>query len=167
MSAVRKLEYITANQTAIQEKQLIKQPEHIKVAQPKYVILATAIMVIVTIAVVSYFIYALLQRHAEIDRLQIEIFNVQQSINRTEVMIDELYVVRESYMTIEEIETYATEKLNMVKPTDQQKVVLVSEKYIPLDPSIAFKTMPEKAATANWLADRLQMLNAGINQIKD
>ncbi len=167
MSAVRKLEYITPRETAIQEQQHIAQPKHIKVAQPKYVILATAIMAIAVIVAVSYFFYALLQRHAEIDRLQIEIFNLQQSINRTEVMVDELYVIRESYMTIEEIENYATEKLNMVKPTDQQKVVLVSENYISLDPSIAFKQMPEKAATANWVVEGLQKLSASVDQIKD
>ncbi len=166
MSAVRKLEYITPKETAIQE-QHIAQPQRIKIAQPKYVILATAIMSIAVIVAVSYFFYALLQRHAEIDRLQIEIFNLQQSIKRTEVMVDELYVIRESYMTIEEIETYATENLKMVKPTDQQKVVLVSENYIPLDPSIAFKQMPDKAATANWVAEGLQMLSASIDQIED
>ncbi len=167
MSAVRKLEYIAPVETRTREKQVIKEARQIKVAQPKYAILATAVLSLAVIVAASYFFYGLLQRHAEIDRLQIEIFNVQQSINRTEVMIDELYVVRESYMTIEEIETYATENLNMVKPTDQQKVVLFSENYITLDPDIAFKTMPKKSVASNWLADGWQMLNAGVDHIEE
>ncbi len=166
MSAVRKLEYIAPQENIIQPKKVIKKPQQVKVAQPKHAMLATTVLVLAVVVAAGYFFYALLQRHAEIDRLQLEIFNMQQSINRAEVMIDELYVVRESYMTIEEIESYATEKLNMVKPTDQQKIVLVSENYITLNPDIAFKTMPEKTATANWLADGLQKLSASIDQIK-
>ncbi len=163
MSAVRKLEYITPTETAVRENQIIKQPQQVIIAQPKYAMLATVALIFAVVLVVSYLCYGLLQRHAEIDRLQLEIFNVQQAINRTEVMVDELYIMRESYMTIEEIETYAIEELNMVKPTDQQKVILTSNSYITLNPAIAFKTMPEKVATSNWLADGWQMLNARVD----
>ncbi len=163
MSAVRKLQYSSEAEWTSEVSATSVAPTYRKVAQPFYAMLATVILIIGLIAATSYVAFAVLQRHAEIDRLQFEIFNRQQAINKARVMVDELYVIRESYMTIEEIENFATNKLSMVKPSDQQKVVLRGDTYITLDESVAFKTIPTQNVAHSWWAEGLNMLSAKIS----
>ncbi len=166
MSAVRKLEYIYETAAPSPETQRSDAFETTRVAQPLHRMLATVVVVLLLIALTSYLAFAVLQRHVEIDSLQFEIFNRQQAINKTKVMVDELYVIRESYMTIEEIESYATEELSMIKPSDQQKVILTGENYIELDAHVAFKTIPAKTAGANWWSDGIRFLSTKLDFAK-
>ncbi len=168
MSAVRKLEYIYESEmTPLSPQAAVSTEAEVKVvAQPFYVMLATSVLIMALVAATCYLALAVLQRHAEIDRLQLEIFNRQQAINKTEVMVDELYVIRESFMTIEEIESYATENLNMIKPSDQQKVVLAGGTYYELDEHVAFKKITQAPTSDDWWSAGIKMLSAILDFTK-
>ncbi len=163
MSAVRKLKRVPQ----IEEKPVvlksIKTTEPLVVVQPFQMTLVTITLIAVLVAATSYLGISVLRRNAQIAELQLEIFNTQQDINKATVMIDELYVARESFMTIEEIEKYASEELNMIKPSDQQKVSLRSDNYMTLDPQVAFQTNPPQSSQASWWQDSLQLVSAMVN----
>lgn len=66
----------------------------------------------------------ILKRYVEIHRTQSEIFTLKQEIKRLDKTIDELLITKESEMTLEELEYYATEYLDMVKVSESYKVVV-------------------------------------------
>ncbi len=150
MSAVRKIDYY-ANEVlrdddgdqAVTFKVVVKkQPILVRVLS-----ISLALFVSVSMCFMGLII---VKRHAKINQMQLEIFNAKRSIKKTQVMIDELIVKRETFMTIEEVESYATEKLGMIKPSDGNKVIINSNRYVRLDQSIAFKRAPLQAVQDNW-----------------
>lgn len=142
MSAVKKLryEYLEAPAPAVQPK-VNKRPKTVK--QPWYARLSVALLMMTIVLVFAGFSSMILYRLAYIHQMQMEIFDIKQTIKHQEKVIDELVVKKESFMTIKEIEHYATEQLDMVKPNEHNKIIISAENYAVLDKSIAFKPLPQ------------------------
>lgn len=90
--------------------------------------MALAIVLLVSLAVgcCSY----ILGRYVQIHTMQYEIFTAKQDLKNLSKHRDELIVTKESFMTLNELESYATDQLNMIKADEGRKVVVeMTESY--------------------------------------
>ncbi len=150
MSAVRKLDYYTSDTVEVDDSRQLTSIDVVVQKQPLRIRLASMAMALSVAFCLCFMGVVIIKRYAKISQLQIQIFNTKSNIHKTEVIIDELTVKRESFMTIEEVETYATEKLGMVKPSDGNKVILKRSNYVKLDKRISFKKAPVRTVQKNW-----------------
>ncbi len=84
--------------------------------------MALAIIILVSFAVGCCSI--ILGRYVDIHTIQYEIFTAKQDLNNLKKHRDELIVTKESFMTLDELESYASEQLNMIKADEGRKVVV-------------------------------------------
>ncbi len=151
MSAVRKLDFYTNDIVEVDDSRQVRSIEVIEKKQPLPIRLASMAVALFVSLCLCFMGVIVIKRYAMINQMQIQIFNIKRNIHKNEVMMDELIVKRESFMTIEEVESYATETLGMVKPSDGNKVILNSARYVKLDQSISFKKVRTRTVQKNWL----------------
>lgn len=142
MSAVKKLRYDYREVPAPAARPKVNRRTK-TLKQPWYARLSVALLMMMIVLVFAGFSSMILYRLAYIHQVQMEIFDIKQTIKHQEKVIDELIVKKESFMTIKEIEHYATEQLEMVKPNEHNKIIISAEKYAVLDKDIAFKPLPQ------------------------
>ena len=135
MSALRQHEYdiyldapgqgAPRKQTKGTKKRKSKFREFIGMAFERLVVFILIVTVILSaVAGCSY----ILKRYVDIHRTQGEIFTLKQDIKRLDKKKDELLIHKESEMTLQELEDYAVDYLDMIKASEGYKVV-VSKSY--------------------------------------
>ncbi len=135
MSALRQHEYewyldapaegAPKTQAAKKKTKVNSRQLFLQMAIERMLIFLVVISIIATAVAGCTFI---LMRYVEIHRIQGNIYTQKQTIKSLDKKRDELLIQKESEMTLEELEDYASNYLGMIKATEGYKVV-VSESY--------------------------------------
>ncbi len=141
MSLARKYDYI--------EPAVVKPEERVVEARGKisfkqcfyHVLPYLAIICLVSLLGLVY-----VERYVELNRLQVEIFDVKQINEGYEKQIYALEIRRDAIIGIDKLEEYAASDLAMIIPTESNKVVLKTNDYYILDRTIAFKNSSHSLA---------------------
>ncbi len=122
----------TRKSTAVRKQPLLRM-ESVLNALPNFAILVSIFLLAVI----------MISNYAEINRLQVAIFDAQQEVNSYRKQIDTININQNATFSMNELKEFATTELGMVVASDKNEIVItVNEQFI-LDKNVGFKKSPE------------------------